>query len=71
MIELVSEKKALDVYKYRTAGSLWAVSAATGEKVGEWSLPSVPVWDGLAAANGHLYLSAPSGSVRCRTGEAK
>lgn len=71
VIEQVDGKDPLTVYEYRAAGSLWAVSAATGEKLGEWSLPAVPVWDGLAAANGRLYLSTTDGSVRCLAGEMK
>jgi len=28
-------------------------------------MPSMPVWDGLATANGRLYLAAGAGKVAC------
>ena len=34
-----------------------------GEKVAEQSLDSPPVWDGIAAANGRLYISLESGNL--------
>jgi len=48
---------------------LWAVSAATGEKVAERPLDAPPVFDGLIAANGRLYLSTTDGKVLCLAGE--
>jgi len=47
---------------------LWAVSAADGEKAGQLALKSSPVFDGMAAAGGRLYLSAEDGSVVCLSG---
>jgi len=48
---------------------LWAVSAADGQKLDEYKLESVPVWDGMAAANGRLYLSTKNGCVQCLAGK--
>jgi len=48
---------------------LWAVSAADGEKRAELALKSPPVFDGMAAAGGRLYLSAEDGSVVCFAGK--
>ena len=45
---------------------LWAVSAENGEKLHEYKLDSPPVFDGMAAANGELYLASLDGSVSCR-----
>ena len=42
---------------------LWAVSAADGEKLAEYRLESLPVWDGMVAANGRLYLTTLNGEV--------
>ena len=42
---------------------LWAVSPADGSKIAEHRLNASPVWDGLAAAGGHLYLSTVNGKV--------
>jgi hypothetical protein len=47
---------------------LWAVSAANGEKLAEYSLDALPVWDGMAAAGVRLYLSTRSGKVLCLLG---
>ncbi|MHC4118536.1 MAG: outer membrane protein assembly factor BamB family protein, partial [Planctomycetota bacterium] len=47
-----------------TRGGLMSVmSASDGEKLSEQRLESPPVWDGMAAANGRLYLSLANGSV--------
>ena len=50
---------------------LWAISTADGTKLGETKLDVPPVWDGLAAANGRLYVSMTDDTVLClgrRTG---
>ncbi|MEA3225238.1 MAG: hypothetical protein U9Q07_04745 [Planctomycetota bacterium] len=39
------------------------MSASNGEKLSEQSLDSPPVWDGMAAANGRLYVSLENGSL--------
>lgn len=44
---------------------LLAVSAKDGSTIAELKLPSLPVWDSLAAANGRLYLSTVDGNVVC------
>ncbi|MGD8500468.1 MAG: PQQ-binding-like beta-propeller repeat protein, partial [Phycisphaerales bacterium] len=48
---------------------LWAVSASDGKRLAEYKLESVPVWDGMAAANGRLYLSMRNGRVLCMAGK--
>ena len=48
---------------------LWAVSAAEGRKLAEYKLDSVPVFDGLAAAGGRLFLSMKDGKVVCLRGD--
>ena len=47
---------------------LWAVAAADGAKLAEYKLDSPPVWDGMAAANGKLYLVTMDGKVTCLAG---
>jgi outer membrane protein assembly factor BamB len=44
---------------------LWAVSAGDGKKLAECKLSSGPVWDGMASANGRLYVSTLDGRVLC------
>ncbi|MBA7670511.1 hypothetical protein ES703_78657 [subsurface metagenome] len=47
----------------RKGALLWVVSASDGKKLTEYNLESPPVWDGMAAANGRLYLSMKNGRV--------
>ena len=44
---------------------LWAVSTADGEKLRERALPAPPVFDGMAAARGRLYIAMQDGSIAC------
>jgi hypothetical protein len=44
---------------------LWAVSAGDGERLTEYQLESPPVFDGMVAANGRLYLATMDGKVVC------
>jgi outer membrane protein assembly factor BamB len=44
---------------------LWAVSARDGTKMAEIALESPPVFDGMAAANGRLYMTTLDGKVLC------
>ena len=41
------------------------VSCKDGKALGEMSLESTPVWDGMAAANGSLFVSLKNGTVQC------
>ena len=53
-------------------GRLWAVSATDGEKQAAYELPFLPVWDGMIAAHGRLFLSTADGQVvsyRAMTGQ--
>ena len=49
-------------------GILWAVSADSGQKRSELALDTIPVFDGMAAAEGRLYLSCVDGRVICLDG---
>jgi hypothetical protein len=44
---------------------LWAVSRGDGSKMAERQLDSLPVFDGLIAAKGRLYLATQDGEVLC------
>ena len=48
---------------------LWAISAADGKRLSELKLDAVPVWDGMAAANGRLLLALQDGSLCCLEGK--
>ncbi len=55
--------------KGKRAGLLRAVSASDGQKAGELKLDSPPVFDGMAAAGGCLYLATMDGKVVCLGGQ--
>jgi len=49
----------------RNGGVLWVVSKKDGERLAEYKLDSPPVFDGMAAAAGRLYLSTRDGKITC------
>jgi len=49
----------------KKGAGLWAVSTVDGAKLSELKLESVPVFDGMAAAGGKLYLATIDGNVVC------
>ena len=49
----------------KRGGAIWAVSATDGKTLGKVALPSPPVWDGLAASGGRLYIATMDGKVSC------
>jgi hypothetical protein len=58
-------KAQLEALQGERGSALWAVSAETGEKLSECALPSVPIYDGLAAAYGKLFVALADGNVVC------
>jgi len=48
---------------------LYAVSATSGEKLAELQLDAPPIFDGMAAAAGRLYLTTTDGRVLCLAGK--
>lgn len=49
----------------KTEGALLAVAPGDGRVLAEMSLPSMPVWDGMAVAQGNIYLALADGQVVC------
>ena len=60
--KLVAQTAAMEG---KMGSSVWAVSAVDGKKLGEVKLDSAPVFDGMAFANGRLYLATIDGKVAC------
>ena len=60
---------SLDAFEGKEGIRLRAVSAADGAKLAEHELDALPVFDGLAAAGGKLYLATKDGRVLCFRGE--
>lgn len=48
---------------------LLAISASDGTELAQYRLDSSPVFDGIAAANGRLYLSLENGHILCMAGK--
>ena len=63
--DVVDPKDPWAAMEGRKGAVLWAVSAADGEKLAEYKLDAPPIFDGLAAANGRLYVSTTDGKVVC------
>lgn len=61
-------KRSIAALEGKRGGTLRAVSAASGKKLAELPLDSPPVFDGMAAAAGRLYLVCLDGTVRCYAG---
>ena len=52
----------------RAGGVLRVLSTADGETLAEYKLAAPPVWNGLAAANGRVFLSGRDGRLVCLGG---
>jgi len=52
-------------------GLLWAVAKDDGTRRKHVELDAMPVWDGMAAAEGRLFLATTDGNVACYTGRGK
>jgi len=52
----------------RKGGVLWSVSTGSGEKLADCELNAPPVFDGMAATPGRLFLALTDGTVLCMTG---
>ena len=53
----------------RRGAVLWAVDATNGAKRAEQRLDAMPVFDGLIAASGKLYMATTNGRVICLAAE--
>ena len=58
-------REALQCWQGSQGGILWALSREDGTRMAEYDLPTTPVFDGMAAAYGRLYVALTDGSVLC------
>jgi hypothetical protein len=63
--DVVDPEDPHGAWEGRKGGLLAAFAAGDGEKLGEWELPAPPVWDGMAVAEGRLFVSTSDGCVVC------
>jgi len=61
----ISEDDPHAAYEGRKGGMVWVVTTRDGSKVAEYEMSAAAVWDGMAAANKHLYISTIDGNVLC------
>ena len=67
VLKMLAEQKEL--LRGKEGALMWAVSAGTGEKYSELKLDSLPVWDGMIASGGKLYMAMMNGEVACYSGK--
>ncbi|HUU16202.1 MAG TPA: hypothetical protein VMW72_03550 [Sedimentisphaerales bacterium] len=60
---------AVTALRKESPGLLMAISASDGTELAQYQLDSSPVFDGMAAAYGRLYVSMEDGSLLCLTKE--
>jgi len=60
-----NEKEAFEAFVGKRGGILWVVSATDGRKLFECKLKAPPVFDGMSAANGRVYLATRDGKLTC------
>ena len=56
-------------YAGKLGGVLWAASTVDGKKLAQYKLPAAPRWDGLAVANGRIFIAMKDGTVACMAGQ--
>ncbi len=65
LLAFTNEAVALANFEGKNEVYLQVLSAADGSRLSECRLPAMPVFDGMSAANGRLYLSTLDGKVLC------
>jgi len=63
--DIVDSKDPHGAWEGRKGGILAAFAAGDGKRLAEYKLPAPPVWDGMAAAGGRLFISTRNGCIVC------
>jgi hypothetical protein len=63
--DVVDPKDPHGAWEGRKGGVLAAIGASDGKILAEYRLSAPPIWDGMAAANGRLFISTASGDIIC------
>ena len=63
--DVLDADEPLATLQGQKGGRLWIMSAQDGGKLAEYKLDSPPAFDGMASAQGRLYISTMNGSVVC------
>jgi len=67
--DVVDPSDPLAALEGRKGSRLWIISADDGEKLAEYELDSLPVFDGMAVTDGRLYISLEDGTIACFKGQ--
>jgi outer membrane protein assembly factor BamB len=60
--------QSMEAHDGRNGAELWSVSANDGSRFDRVTLDATPVFDGMIAASGNLYLSTVDGRIVCLSG---
>jgi len=63
--DVIDPKDPFAAIEGRKGGLLWTFAASDGKKIAEQKLQAPPVFDGLIAAGGRLYMTTLDGKVIC------
>jgi len=63
--DVLPEDDPLAPFEGRVPAQLWVISATEGKKLAQYPLGPQPVFDGMSAAGGRLYLATIDGRVVC------
>lgn len=63
--DIVDPEDPLGAFEGRKGGVLIAIDRSNGKSVWENALDAPPVFDGLAAATGRLYVTLQGGCIAC------
>ena len=67
-LNLSNAQDVLNAWNNHKGGLLWAVDTDDGKRQAAYPLDSPPVFDGLAATGGRLYIATADGHVLCMSG---
>jgi len=63
--DVVPDDDPYAAFEGRKGARLWVVSTEDGRRLAEYPLDRLPVFDGLSAARGRLYLATDDGRITC------
>ncbi|MDP6542596.1 MAG: PQQ-binding-like beta-propeller repeat protein [Phycisphaerae bacterium] len=63
--DVLDPEDIMGAFEGRKGASLWAVSKTDGKKLAEYKLDFPPIFDGMIAADGRLFVVTIDGSIRC------
>ena len=67
-LNLSNAEDVLNAWNNNKGGLLWAVDINDGKRLAAYPLDSPPVFDGMAATSGRLYIATADGHVLCMSG---